>query len=366
MSTPPEEPIGSARPSFEVAGKAHGRLSYDLLELEVCQVEEGMTSLEMIVRNWGRRDDRDELDFLYFDDEQVQLGAALKVRLGEPAEDTQVFEGVITEIAGLFTENLPSELRICAEDRLQFLRMHRASRSHQNADDAAVLDRVANDHGLTLDARTRGLQRPMHWQINRSDLGSVRERARAADAVLDLQGSRMTLAPKRDQDTSVRARMRWFQNLLRFEVRADLAHQRRSVHVHGWDPGAKKSVHAYEEGAPARSEALAPGRTGPEVLASMEIPAQEHIHVDMPTTYDEARHLAQLMARRRARRFVCGHGVSDGTPTLRVRDRVELLGLGAWFSGLYHVVEVRHVYNVDKGLRTHFEVERTELGEARS
>ena len=63
----------------------------------------------------------------------------------------------------------------------------------------------------------------------------------------------------------------------------------------------------------------------------------------------------------RARRFVTGTGVTDGTPGIRVRARVTIGGVGVLFSGEYRVVQTSHRFDLH-GYRTEFDVERVGIG----
>jgi len=49
---------------------------------------------------------------------------------------------------------------------------------------------------------------------------------------------------------------------------------------------------------------------------------------------------------------ISGTGLLDGPPGLQCGAAVELRGLGSWFSGVYDVVSLRHVFEPALGLRT--------------
>jgi phage protein D len=54
--------------------------------------------------------------------------------------------------------------------------------------------------------------------------------------------------------------------------------------------------------------------------------------------------------------------MANGNPNLRVGARVELVDIGALFSGVYQITSVRHAFDMSYGYRTHFEASRAELG----
>jgi phage protein D len=149
--------------------------------------------------------------------------------------------------------------------------------------------------------------------------------------------------------------------LIRFELKADLAEQRSAVRVHGWDIAGKQAITEEAGTDAARAVAEAQGRTGAEILRESWGEASEDLHLDAPASTDEARRLAEARMRHRARNFIRGRGVTRGTPTLRVGGRVELLDLGAWFSGVWEVTAVRHSFDQAAGYRTEFEACRAAL-----
>jgi len=70
----------------------------------------------------------------------------------------------------------------------------------------------------------------------------------------------------------------------------------------------------------------------------------------------------ETAARQRLRRFICGRGVAEPNADLRPGRWVRIEGLGALFSGEFYVVEITHVFDGIRGLRTEFAVERAGLG----
>ena len=91
---------------------------------------------------------------------------------------------------------------------------------------------------------------------------------------------------------------------------------------------------------------------------------KERVVRGAPLATNQARSLARAMYLERARRFVCGTGTTDGTPTVRVGGRVSLSGLGAMLDGTYYVSRARHRFDVEEGYRTELDVERAGIGAA--
>jgi len=149
--------------------------------------------------------------------------------------------------------------------------------------------------------------------------------------------------------------------LLEFTVLADLAHQRSKVKVSGWNVAGKDAIDV-EAGESAVSSELDERRSGGSVLDQALAERTERIGLATPLSQAEAQSLADMRYRRRARRFLTGAGVADGTPAIQVGSALDLRGIGPLFEGKYYVTLVRHTHDVVNGYRTTFEVERPGIG----
>jgi phage protein D len=206
------------------------------------------------------------------------------------------------------------------------------------------------------------LDGPIHalrWQVGQSELALLRERAEALDARIGVEGSALAArtAPREEAPIPLSR----LNELIRFECRADLAEQRSTVRVHGWDVAAKQGVTGEGDSGAARAVAFAQGRTGAEIIRDAWGEAPEDLHLEQPATEGEARALAEARMKARARRFVTGRGVTNGTAALRVGRKLELLDLGPWFSGVWETTEVRHRFDQAEGYRTEFAACRAAL-----
>jgi phage protein D len=349
----------SARPVITVDGRESTALGRDLIRLETHEDEQGLARLEAVFLNFGQTDSADAPGYVHFDRDQLDLGKIIEVSVLVTGSPETVFEGTISAIGASYPESRPPELTILAEDALAKLRLRRRSRAFENATDADIMRRILDDAGIGIDMDLAGSSHEQRWQVGQSELALLRERAAALDARITTRGGRVTLRSRPD---GARPIPLTHQNeLIQFEVRADLAQQRTKVRVHGWDVAAKQAIH--EEAGPdaARATAEAQGRTGPEALQQACGEAPEDLHLEMPATTEEARGLAEARMKQRARVFINGRGTTRGTPGLRAGGRAELLDLGPWFSGVYEVTRVRHSFDQASGFRTEFDACRAAL-----
>jgi phage protein D len=343
-----------ARPAFSLDGREQAGLADALLSLLVEETVEGLYRCEASFGNWGPKNGRN--DFLYFDRRLLEFGKTLKVALGS---DT-LFEGRISALEGVFPAGGSPSIAVLAEDRFQDLRMTRRTRTFADSSDADVVRQIASDHGLTPDVSLSGPTHKVLAQLNQSDLAFLRERARALGAEVWVSGSTLAAKPRTGR-TATPLTLKHGADLRDARVIADLAGQRSSVDVAGWDVAGKS---ALKESAsePALGGELADLDGGATVLRTAFAQRNEAVTNAVPLTSAEARAWAESIFRQRARRFLLARGTAQTLSALRVGATVKLEELGPLFSGSFYVVEVRHQFDGAEGLRTAFVAERPGLG----
>src|SRR5690349_20808566 len=184
---PPTEAVIAARPLINVAGEDNMILSDGLLSLSVLENTQGLYRCEAVFGNWGAAD-RD-IGFLYFRRDILEFGKPWQVKIGHGSNAGTIFDGRIMGLEARFPEGQAPQIGVLAEDRFQDLRMTRRTRTFEQVSDADVCNHIANDHGLSPAVDVSGPTYPVLAQVNQSDLAFLRERARAIDAELWMEGN---------------------------------------------------------------------------------------------------------------------------------------------------------------------------------
>jgi phage protein D len=345
----------AAHPTVSIGGRDEPDLSAQLLDLNVREDTLGLYGCEAEFGNWGTVSGR--LGFRYFDRALLDFGKAFKVKLG----DTALFEGKVMGLQAAFPEGAPPRILVFADDRLQDLRMTRRTRTFADASDADVVRTIASDHSLTADVAVTGPTHKVLAQVNQSDLAFLRERARAVDAEVWVEGTTLHAKKRADRPAGT-VELTWQNQLREFTVTADLSAQRTAVAVSGWDVAGKAGIKA-EATASAISAELGGDTSGVSILEGIGA-RKENLAHPVPVTASEGQAAADAFFRMSARRFVSGRGVAQADARLRVGCRVDLKELGPLFSGKYVVTAVRHRFDTVRGIRTEFEVERPGIGQA--
>lgn len=346
--------VQSSRPAIAVEGQDRPALSGGLLSLRIDEQVEGLYCCEARFGNWGAVNG--SVGFLHFDRRLLEFGKELKVKLGQD----ELFAGRITALEASYPDAGPPELTVLAEDRFQDLRMTRRTRTFADVSDQDLVSRIAGDHGLTPDATVSGPTHKVLAQLDQSDLAFLRERARANDAELWVSGTTLSVKPRASR-TSAPLSLGHGASLRRVEVLADLAHQRTSVEVGGWDVAGKQALKEQATDSTVSGE-LKGGDSGASVLRSALGERKESVAHTVPVSSQEAKARAESIFRHRARRFVVARGVAETSVGFRAGATVKLERLGPLFSGEYYVTAVRHLFDGAEGLRTEFLAERPGLG----
>ncbi len=354
MSSNPARGFIESRPSFVVGGEEQPGLFGGLTNLTIAENTAGLYRCEARFGNWGTKDN--SVDFLYFDRQVLDFGKDFQVKLGA----SLLFDGRLMGLEAGFPEGQAPEISVLAEDRFQDLRMTRRTRTFADVSDADVFSRIAGDHGLTASVDADGPAYKVLAQVNQSDLAFMRERARTIDAELWVEGRTLNVKT-RSKRAGAPVELTLGNSLREFRVLADLAMQRTSVKVSGWDVPGKKALE-HEATESAISSELNGDVSGVSILESNLGTRKETLAHSAPLNSDEARFSAETFFRMSARRFLVGHGVAQTSAELRVGAVVDLKSLGPLFSGKYYLTEVRHVFDNVKGIRTEFRAERPGIG----
>jgi phage protein D len=346
--------IKASKPTIEVGGEKNGSLELGLLSLLIVENTSGLYRSEALFGNWGTNDS--STDFLYFDRNTLDFGKQFQIKL----DGDSLFDGKITALEAHFPEDHPPELTVLAEDRFQDLRMTRRTRTFADVSDSDVINQIANDHGLSPNVSVDGPTYRVLAQVNQSDLAFLRERARSIDAELWMDGNKLN-AKSRSTRNGGTLKLVFHAKLREFSVMADLAHQRTSVTVGGWNVSSKEAL-LFEATESIISSELNGDTSGAGILNSAFGQRKEALVHTVPLTSQETQAEAEAYFKMSARRFVVGHGIAETSKELRVGSYVDLQGLGPLFSGKYYLSEVRHIFDLRLGLRTEFTAERPGLG----
>jgi phage protein D len=361
MSEFTADPYASPAPVFTVAGRTEDGLGRDLLRLDV---REGVLGLRTMVAHFAATppdSDGSSAQLSYLDGQVLDLGSALGVALGPPDGERTIFTGTVSALEICFEEaGEQPYVSVFAEDALMRLRMTTRTATYPDSTDAAVVEAVTGEHGLKAQTDADGPTYPVIQQWEQSDLAFLRDRAWRIGAELWADSHDVVHLATRERRPGPELTLVRGQ-LVALTVRADLAHQRPTVELRGWDHDAARAVSHVSDGAVVAAEVTS-GRSGVDVVskvftkASLSRSRRDVLDQDTADAYADAEML------RRARAFVTADGTTAGTPDLVPGAKLELQDVGRPFEGAgYRVVHAHHSYDRIAGYRTCFRAERPAL-----
>jgi phage protein D len=352
----------SAVPVFQVDDAIKGELARDLRRLEVEETTSGLKTLSARLVGHGPRQGASQEVQLYLDGAILDFGKKLKVALGPEGDQRTVFEGFISALESSFRDGEDPEVVVFAEDRLMRLRMTRRMKTYENVTDADIVQAIASEHGMQAHTDADGPTYDVVQQWNLSDLAFLRERARLLQAEIWFQDDAIYFMT-RNKRTATALTLVQGNELIQLDARADLAHQRTSVKLAGYDAAQRDGIEE-EAASDAIDAEISGGRTGPAVLEQAFGERISYRVRDVPLADGEARAWARAEMVRRARAFVTVSGVTRGSPDMVVGSALTLQRVGHPFEGAgYYVTWVLQTYDLTNGHRTRFAAERPTVQE---
>lgn len=353
----------ATRPQIKLDGKVAAWPAGALLQMSVTQTDAGMATLELELLNWRAESADAGPGFAFEDERDLKLGTEIEVLATVDDEATQgrLFQGRVHALEAVFPEAAAPRLVVLAEDRCAALRLARRSERHPNCSAGEVVRRLASRHGLTPQV-DRDFGATRDWlQLGETDLAFVRRLCSLHGKRITLSGTTLAVddtAQASEGEAPLTLDLR--ADLHSVRVLADLAHQRSSVRVTGFDLQAGQAI---DQTASQPSPLPGSGRTGPEMLVQASGEQAEPLSHAASLSDAEARALAQQALDDRARRFLRVRGVALRHPArLHCGLAVDLTGLGPRFSQRYTVSRVEHRFDLALGLRTEFEAYGAHLG----
>ena len=307
-----------AHPTINLDGRDNTSLAQGLLSLSIIEQTSGLYRCEATFGNWGPRNGA--IDFLYFDRQTLDFGKTLKIKIGErrvvrrphhragrplrrsaPAGDRRAGR---RSLPGSAHDAPHAHLR--RRERFRCVQPHRR-RSRPDAE----RERERPDPSRCWRRSTRAI-----WP----SCASAR-----APSTPSCGWTAARSTPSRTPTAAAR-RSSWgtAANLRAFTVLADLAHQRTSVAVSGWDVAGKAgcSYEADGVGRQRRAQRRHQRRQHPAVGALAR--AKRRWPIPCRSNSGEAQPLAEAYFKLSARRFVVGRGVAETEPKLRVGAQVDI------------------------------------------
>lgn len=293
----------------------------------------------------------------WVDHSLLDLGKSVEIKMGQSGEggDTEgtLIKGEITSLEPHFSAQGDTTVLVRGYDKSHRLHRGRKTRTFLRQTDSDVVQTVASESGLSVDADATNVRHEYLLQSNQTNMEFLRERARRIGYQVFVIDDKLYFK-KGDATQGEGPELRRDQNLLRFRPVWKSARQADKIKVRGWDP-KQKSVIAAEDSPNSRLNQGGMSQTG-AAATSRAFGATETVVVDLPVfSMDEAKAIATGLSNDVARNFITAEGLASGDPRIKAGSTVRLTGLGTRFNGSYYVTSATHTYG-RTGYETHFSI----------
>ena len=267
-------------------------------------------------------------------------GASLRVQV-EGFHDP-LFVGEATAVSFEYGPSREQLIRVRGYDRLHQLRKRQPVGAHVQLNLNELVETLAADLGLTVEAVDSGPLRQNIIQYNQSDLSLMTAAAERCGLFFTLRDSVLHLITLEGVDPSVALALGSSLIEARIDVNSDSIC--RTVETTGWDPQRGEQVSGRADRARVGRRVavhLSPERVGGT--------GQRTIVDAVVQDDNQADGIAQAELDRRVARDVVLWGIAEGNTRLRPGAPVEISGVVEPLAGRYVLTSVRHVIDHQRG-----------------
>lgn len=335
---PNEALVNLAAVAITIAGTLREDIASDLEEVVVDQSYNLPSMLSIRLH---------DPSFKWIDDESLKIGVAIKVKLlpakttGMSEDEAEVFDGEVVALEPEFAAGGQHTIVIRGYDKSHRLHLGRHTQTYTEMTDSAIVKKVAQTAGLTVQTDTTSVTHTYVLQYNQTHMEFLVERARRIGFQLYVKGGTLHFEKPA---TAATVELDLGTDLRNFRLRASAAHQSKEYAVRGWDVQRKEPIVAKK--APEQFWAKnGLSKTGAAIAQDGFSQETTQVVVNhVISSNGEATAIAEGRARDQEGHFVEAEGVCYGSGTIRAGIYVKLKGMGKRFSGEYFVTNATHIY----------------------
>ncbi|HEX3094539.1 MAG TPA: contractile injection system protein, VgrG/Pvc8 family [Candidatus Angelobacter sp.] len=301
------------------------------------------------------------------DDELFTEAKSVKIYMGYVDDLRKMIEGEITQIRPEFPADAVPTVTVEGHSLLHRLQGDNKTRTFQNVTDKQIVDQLARDAGLEVDAEDPDIQYEYVIQPNQTDLDFLRDRARRLHFEILVQDRKLIFRKSQENQTKTFTLL-WAEiqksvsagpgtlPLKSCSLQMNTLTPPTNVEVRSYDPKSKKAF-VSRAGSADQTSKMGGSQTGADVSATFQR-QRRHVHVSTPfASQQECDQHARAAYNNDAMDLITGSAATIGAPDLCSGQVVELRGVGRRFDGTYLVDEATHSIGSD-GYQTSLNLKR--------
>jgi phage protein D len=274
-----------------------------------------------------------------------KVGDTVTVKLGSGSD--HIFKGDITALEPKYQVGGTSSITLRALDHMHRLGRGRKTRFWENSLDAAVVEEVGAECGLSVEADPTEEAMPYILQRNESNVAFLKRLAARNNFLLTVEQGILKFKKASFMGSTHSYQMG--QNLRNLKMSFNSVDQVQKVVVRGWNPGNKKEV--VGTAVVGDIEKIGTGQLGAEISACF---GDSVAYVtDIPVRSQRvANQIAKSELERIARQFCRGTVTVQGDDTVRAGNMIAFSGLSVGLNDKFYIVSTRHVISAKSGYST--------------
>lgn len=280
-------------------------------------------------------------------------GTSVSIAMGYVPDAMQpMIEGEITTISPTFPADGIPTVAIGGNTRMHRLRGSNKTKTFQHTTDAQLVQQIAQDYQLQVQADDTQIQYEYLMQPNMSDFEFLKQRAAKINFEILIQGKTLIFRKKLDQPQGYTLVWAGVQQafatgpntlpLKSFSPQLDALAPKSNVQQRGYDVQSKQ---AFISNAGPSDQSTSMGGTQPG--SNLPNDAYGHdrneVQVTSPmSSQEEGDQRTKATLNDKALKTVTGTAETIGVPDLRAGQLVQLLGVGPRFAGQYKITQATH------------------------
>jgi phage protein D len=358
--------ISTYAPRFEIivnGSRLSADVSHVISSLEIEQELNKMNSFKFQVQDEyapaGAQGAQSARPFRWLGHPLFKFGNDVSLSLGYLTLQ-KMTQGKIQNISASFTHELAPTFSVeGADSAYVFLTTPSDVEPYRDKTDSDIVSQIANQAQLTADVDATSEVFPVKIkQGGKSYLQFIEELAKSNGYEYSLSGRTLSFVrPKTDRPPDMS--FTWGRNLLSFNPRLRTDAVYTEVIVRAWDRSGRKMIEARANAGDEHQQE-SQKQFGSQVAQQIYGQAVRVITDRPVTSQAEARKIALAELQRSSDGLIEATIEMVGRPDLRPGTRIQLDGVGEWFSGKYYVNKATHRIS-NQGYRTSCEMKRNAL-----
>ncbi len=298
-------------------------------------------------------------------------GNSVSISLGYVDEMKDVIEGEITKISPTFPADGIPTVEIEGQTLLHRLHGTNKTRTFQSVSDKDIVQKIAQDANLQVDAEDPQVKYDYIMQPNQTDLAFLQARARRLHFEILVQNKKLIFRKSQEQ-TPKTYTLVWANTqravaagsdtlpLKTFSLQMNAATPPTGVQSRSYDPKTKQAF-VSDAGPSDQTSNMGGTQRGGDVSSKAFKRERKLVHVTTPFgSKEECVEQTKATYNNRAMGLVSGSAETIGVPDLRGGQIITMLGVGPRFEGQYRIDEATHEIGSD-GYKTTLTVKRNSV-----